>query len=91
MDREKINKRFGVTEEQLDKEAKEYEDGSWDAPLGKLIIGRPSIANEEVKPITIRLPVSKISAIDKAASSQGRTRSAIKRDAVDNFLAHASA
>ena len=91
MDREQMNKRFKVTEEQLNAEANEYEDGSWNAPLGKLIVGRPSIANEEVKPITIRLPVSKIAAIDKTATNLGITRSAVMRDAVDNYLAQASA
>ena len=86
MNRERINNKFGVTKEQLDYEAKEYEDGTWDAPLGKLMVGRPSIANEEVKPITIRLPVSKIAAIDKTASKCGSTRSAVIRKAVDSYL-----
>ena len=86
MDRESLNKKFGVTEEQLDQEAEEYEKGTWDAPLGKMTVGRPSIANEEVRPITIRLPLSKIAAIDKKAHESGSTRSGILRDAVNRYL-----
>ena len=86
MNRKEINKRFGVTDEELDKRAKEYEDGTWDAPLGKLMMGRPSIADEEVRPITVRLPVSRIVSIDKAATSSGSTRSAVIRDAIDSYL-----
>ena len=29
MNREQINKKFDITDEQLDNEAKEYEDGTW--------------------------------------------------------------
>jgi hypothetical protein len=47
MDKKKLNDAFGVTDEQLDAEAKEYEGGTWDAPLGKVVTGRPSIANSD--------------------------------------------
>jgi hypothetical protein len=87
MKEKEINRKFNVTTKQLDNEAEEYEKGVWNAPLGKIIMGRPSLANEEVKPITIRLPISKIAAIDKMASDFGDTRSKILRDAVDMYLA----
>jgi transposase len=86
MDRQSINKKFDVTEAQLDEWAAEYESGTWDAPLGKLVTGRPSIADEEVRPVTFRLPVSKIATLDKQAASRGETRSEFLRDAVDRAL-----
>jgi len=86
MRRKELNKKFGVTDDQLDQMAKKYEDGSWDAPLGKVIMGRPSIASEEVRPVTVRIPISKIRAIDKQAEASGSTRSQLLRDAIDRYL-----
>jgi hypothetical protein len=87
MDREEINRKFGVTEEQLDAWAEEYENDTWDAShLGKVIIGRPPLADEEVKPVTFRLPVSKIAALDARAAREGLSRSEELRLAVDDRL-----
>ena len=88
MDREELNRLLGVTEEELDRRAEEYENDTWDAShLGKVIMGRPSIANEEVRPVTIRLPISQIAAIDKLAESKETTRSAEIRSAVGAWVA----
>jgi hypothetical protein len=89
VDKKKLNELFSVTDEQLDAEAKEYEDGTWSAPLGKPIMGRPSIANEEVRLVTVRLPLSKIHALEKRATEKGSTRSQAIREAVDKYLASA--
>jgi len=86
MKRKELDKKFGVTDEQLDQMAKKYEDGSWDTPLGKAIMGRPSIASEEVRPVTVRIPISKIRAIDSRAEDSGSTRSQLLRDAIDRYL-----
>lgn len=87
MSRKEYDRKIGFTEEQLDKMAEEYENGTWDAShLGKVVMGRPSLADEEVKPITFRLPVSKIAALDRRAAREGRTRSEELRLAVDDRL-----
>jgi hypothetical protein len=88
MNRQGINKKFGVTEEQLDGRAAEYENDTWDASgLGRIVMGRPSIANEEVRPVTFRMPLSKIVAVDKKAAERDETRSEFLRDAIDKALA----
>lgn len=56
MDRNKTYKKFGVSEDQLDAWAEEYETDAWDAPLGKVVMGRPSIAAEEVSPLRSGYP-----------------------------------
>jgi hypothetical protein len=86
MDRKKLNDMFGVTDEQLDAEAREYEEGTWDAPMGRIVMGRPSIANEEIRLITVRLPLSKVRALEKRATDTGSTRSQVLREAVDEYL-----
>ena len=90
MDREEMNRLIGMTEEEMDARAAEYENDTWDSShLGKPIIGRPSIADEEVRPVTFRLPVSRINALDKRASEHGRTRSDELRAMVEEYLASA--
>ncbi|MDR2109625.1 MAG: ribbon-helix-helix domain-containing protein [Coriobacteriales bacterium] len=89
LSREALNKKFGVTEQMLDEMAEEYENGTWSGPVGKIVMGRPSIANEEVRPITFRLPLAKIKALDDRASQLGGTRSEALREAVNEYLAHA--
>lgn len=75
-----------ITDGMLDEMAKEYENGSWDGKLGKVAIGRPRIADEEVKPITFRLPISKIAAVDEQAKSKGENRSTYLRSIIEDAL-----
>ena len=47
MKRDEMNKALGLTEEEIDARAEEYESDTWDtSSLGKVILGRPSIADE---------------------------------------------
>lgn len=78
-----------ITDDTLDELAKEYESGSWDGKLGKVVIGRPSLADEEVKPVTFRLPISKIAAVDEQAKSKGENRSDYLRGIIDDALGQA--
>jgi hypothetical protein len=76
-----------VTDEMLDSLAERHLSGDWgDAKIGKVVTGRPSIADEEVKTVIFRLPVSKITAIDAYAAEHGETRSQYLRNAVDAAL-----
>ena len=47
MTREEMNAVLGMTEEELDARAEEYENDTWDeSHLGKVVVGRSSIASE---------------------------------------------
>ena len=88
MDREKINAALGVTEEELARRAAEYENDTWDSSrLGKPVMGRPRLADEEVRQVTIRLPLSQIEAIDRLAACRATTRSAEVRAAIAAWVA----
>ncbi len=90
MDRKKMNELLGATEDQLDVWAEEYEKDTWNSSkLGKVVMGRPSIANEEVRPVTVRLPISQIVALDERAKISGKTRSSAIRSALDEWLLQA--
>ena len=54
MTRKEMNAILDMTEEELDVRAEEYESDTWDAShLDKVVMGRPSIADEEAHPITV--------------------------------------
>jgi hypothetical protein len=75
-----------VTDEMLEKWAAAFDSGEW--PEGKTaVIGRPSLAAEEIKSVTFKLPVSKIAAIDETAAIRGETRSEFLRSLVDREFA----
>ncbi|MCL2654380.1 MAG: ribbon-helix-helix domain-containing protein [Coriobacteriia bacterium] len=75
-----------VTEEMLDRWADAFERDEW--PEGKtVIIGRPRLAADEVKPVTFRLSVSLLSALDRKAFANGGTRSEALREAVEEYVA----
>ena len=86
--KEELKARYNMTDKELDEleaSAKAYESGDW--PSGKITrVGRPSIAAEPIKPITVRLPISQIIALDGKAKNQGETRSAAIREAVSEWL-----
>ncbi len=76
-----------LTDDVLERMAERHLSGDWsEAKIGKPVIGRPSIADEEVKTVVFRLPVSTIAAIDKYAAEKGETRSQFLRNAVDSAL-----
>jgi hypothetical protein len=77
-----------VTDDMLDKWADAFEQGEW--PEGKtVVLGRPSIADEEVKLITFRLPISKVIELDRKTAQQGVSRSEGLREAVEEYLMQA--
>jgi len=77
-----------VSDEMLEHWANTFERGEW--PEGKtIILGRPRLATEEVQSVTVKLPRSKVIALEEKASRMGFNRSEALREAVDEFLARA--
>ena len=74
-----------VTDEMLDRWAKGFEDEDWPGNR-TVVIGRPRLAAEEMKPVTVKLPKSKLNALDKKAASDGKTRSEFLRSLIDEAL-----
>jgi hypothetical protein len=75
-----------LTDADFDEMAKEYEDGTWEGTLGKVVYGRPRISDEDARSVSFKLPLSRIAAIDRVAAKAGKTRSEFLRDAVDQAL-----
>lgn len=67
---------IGLTAEEADRRGKELESDTWSVEaFGAARRGRPSIANEDVKPYTVRFPVSLMGYVDERADANGRSRS----------------
>jgi len=87
MSNDELNKKFGVTDEKLNDWAAEYESESWDGmSFGEIIQGRPRISSEELKPITVKIPASRVAAIQHITKKNGLSRSEFLRQAIDNEI-----
>lgn len=86
MNRDQMNAAFGVTDEQLDSLAADYEAGDWKGRLGPVVQGRPRLYEEEMRTISFRIPASRLQAIDAHAERNGKSRSEFLRQAIDDAL-----
>lgn len=90
MKRDELNKKLGLTEEQIDEMATPFEAGTWNREdYGKPGVGRPKLFEETMRPVTFKETPAVIAAIDKRASSLGFSRSDYLRGLVANDLARA--
>ena len=91
MERNEINKRFGVTDEQIEEWAEACERGEYPGkPTGEIIVGRPLKFGEEMKPVTFKETESKVVAINARAADLDMSRSDYLRWLVDQDLRTAS-
>lgn len=86
MKREDINDFLGVTEEDLDKEAEQYENDTWEGGLTKASPGRPKLYDEEMRTVSFRVPASQQRAVAAASSQLGISRSEFFRNALEHEL-----
>jgi hypothetical protein len=87
VDIKELEKRFKVTSEQLGQWADACERGEYPGtPSGNILIGRPLMFGEQLKPVTFKETPKTIAAIDKKAASRGQSRSDYLRYLVDKDL-----
>ena len=83
MEDREVLERFEVTEEQLDRWEADAAQGVFRGePREGVVMGRPRIADEPLRAITITMPVSMVAAID----ARTKNRSEFIRRAVANAL-----
>ncbi len=87
MNNEELHRKFGVTSEQLDSWAEEYESGDWShMEFGQVIQGRPKVFDEPLDTIAVKVPHSRIVAMRKISEEKGTGRSDFIRKAIDNAI-----
>ena len=66
-----VLKRFGVTDEQLDAWEDDASRGIFPGkPRGEVVIGRPRLADEPLRAITVTLPQSMVEDIDRRTKNR---------------------
>ena len=87
MSNDELRRKFGVTGEQLDEWAAEYESADWShMRFGEIINGRPRVSEEPLDSITVKIPRSRAVAMKRLQEETGMTRSEFVRRAIDDEL-----
>ena len=87
MNEDALLEKFGVTAEQLDEKAAEYEADDWSGmEFGEITPGRPKVFSEPLESITIKVPRSRVIAMRRVAAEKGTSRSDFIRRAIDHEL-----
>lgn len=73
-----------LTDEMIEREADEFERGTWEGHLTDIRVGRPPLTHEKLVPVTVKFPQSMIEAID----IQEVSRSDYIRRALAAYLEH---
>ncbi|HIW77218.1 MULTISPECIES: toxin-antitoxin system antitoxin subunit [Gordonibacter] len=82
-----VHNKFGITAEELDERAAEYESENWShMEFGEIVKGRPKLYDEKMDTIVVKVPHSRVVAMKRVTSQQGGTRSDFVRRAIDNEL-----
>ena len=82
-----MHEKFGVSTEQLDAWADEYENADWSRMrFGEITNGRPRIADKPLDSITVKIPRSRTVAMRRMQQQTGMTRSEFVRQAIDHEL-----
>ncbi|WP_204584729.1 hypothetical protein [Collinsella intestinalis] len=59
-----------VTDEELEREASSFEDGSWEGRLENVRVGRPPLADEPLVTVPVKFPASMVAAIDRKTTNR---------------------
>lgn len=90
MNRDEINRKLGLSEEELVTRAQQFESDTWKREeFGNPITGRPLAFGEPMRPVTFKEPLSIIAAMDAKAHAAGISRSDYLRRLVEKDLTSA--
>ena len=78
----KLDNGYVLNDEEIERRAQEWEDGTWEGNLVEMRVGRPRLANEPNANLSFKCPKSGAEMIEKAAALAGMKKSAFMRDAV---------
>ena len=70
---------YVLSDEEIEKRAAQWEDGTWDGSLVALRVGHPRLSTEENKNLSFKCPVSGAELIERAAKVQGIKKSEFLR------------
>lgn len=78
---------YVLTDAEVERRAREWEDGTWRGHLERTRVGRPSLSDgEETTTVSFRVPSSKVIDFERKAKAAGETKSQAYRRAMDLYL-----
>lgn len=77
-----------LTDEEIERRAREWESGTWKGQLATVRAGRPRLSNEPNANMSFKCPESGAEMIARAAQASGMKKSAFIRDAAIEKAAH---
>lgn len=77
----KLSNGYVLDDEEIERRASEWEEGTWVGSLVELHIGRPRLSNEPNANLSFKCPVSGADMIARAAKAKGVKKSEFMRDA----------
>ena len=87
MSNEQLAKKFGVTAQELERRAAEYESDDWSSmEFGEVVEGLPEVREKMDVFVSCQIQPSRAKAIDAAAKSLGINRSEFIRRAIEHEL-----
>ena len=84
----KLSNGYTLTDDEIERRAKEWEDGTWDGHLVTMRAGRPRLSDEPNANMSFKCPESGAELIALAARATGVKKSAFMRDAAIEKAAH---
>lgn len=72
---------YVLTDGEIERRAKAWEDGTWDGRLVTIRAGRPRLSDEPTANLSFKCPESSAELIARAAEAVGVKKSAFMRDA----------
>lgn len=72
---------YVLTDEEIEKRAQQWEEGTWEVSLVELRVGRPRLSDEPNANLSFKCPQSGAEMISEAAKLRGVKRSAFMREA----------
>ena len=72
---------YVLTEDEIERRATEWENGSWEGTLIKVHAGRPRLSNEPNANLSFKCPVSDAELIKTASHLSGMAKSSFIREA----------
>lgn len=72
---------YVLTDEEIERRAREWEEGSWTGSLVEMRPGRPRLSDEPNANLSFKCPITGAALIERAAKASGVKESAFMRDA----------
>ncbi len=73
---------YVLTDEEIEKRAQEWEEGTWSGELVELRVGRPRLSDQPNANLSFKCPAPAADLIASAAKIEGVKKSAFMREAV---------